>query len=79
MGVLYLAINSGKALFSAVTWGVAVLVLGLLFQGMELGVILWAFVTLLSALAFFFLLDWLEGNSFYWLVFIAGIPLFLII
>lgn len=66
-------INSGNGKNSAIIWGVAMFVSGLVFGGFKPEVFLWAAISFAIAYAVFYVLERAEGSSWYWLAFIFGI------
>lgn len=65
--------QSGNAKKSAIFWGVSVLLLNLMFYGFVVDVLVATAIATIAALIIFYLLNYLEGNSFYWPAYIAAI------
>jgi hypothetical protein len=80
VGCLMLLINTKNALLCAAVWGVAVLVLAVLFStAFHLGVLLWGGISFLVALGYFSLLNYLEGKGWWWVAMPVGIIVLMLV
>ncbi|UTW47060.1 hypothetical protein [Bacterioplanoides sp. SCSIO 12839] len=73
MAVMSYYTTTSKAFNAAIFWGVATLLLSLIFHGFSIGVILGSGLSFLIALGVFKLLEYAEGSGYYWPAYIGGI------
>ncbi len=79
IGVMHFYINSGKAMSSALLWGGALFLSGLLIVGFNAAVFFGSMISFVLALGVFTLLNYLDGNALYWPVFFFSIALLMLI
>lgn len=65
--------NTTKGRNAAIFWGVSIFLAGLITEGIELEVFIGSAISFVIALGVFKLLEYFDGNSFYWPAFIGGI------
>jgi len=73
VGVMTYYTQSANANKSAIFWGISVLLLNLMFYGVVVPVFITAAMATVIALIIFRVLNYLEGNSFYWPAYVGAI------
>jgi hypothetical protein len=73
LAVGYLWINTQNSILTASVWGVAILLFGLILNGVSFGVFLGAGISFLICFGILALLEYLEGSGFQWFVGVIGV------
>jgi len=72
-------IRSQNIMLSAAVWGIAMLVISLLFNGLTLLALVAAALSFLICLGVLYLLDYTQGTPFHWIVAILGIGILIVV
>lgn len=79
IALVYAFVQTGNAMLCALIWGAAVFILGALFGGLDLWLLVGSGISFLLAFGFFSLLEYLEGSKWWWPALFAGVIAMLLV